>query len=121
MTFQKQILGPIHMLTQKDKWDYLRGPILENIFVSCFDIGEVPRSPGKWNWHRLSYLAFIFISEQCVFHKDYQLTTFVKPKKIIDITEILTSLIANYSILNIMPNPSIKLFQDLNFRFKVTY
>ena len=33
--------------------------------VSCFDIGEVPRSPGKWNWNWLSFLPFIFIFEQC--------------------------------------------------------
>ena len=29
-------------------------------FVSCFDIREVPESPGKWNWHRLIFLPFIF-------------------------------------------------------------
>ena len=23
--------------------------VYEKKFVSCFDIGEVPRSPGKWN------------------------------------------------------------------------
>ena len=33
--------------------------------VSCFDIGESPRSPGKLNWNRLSFLTFIFIFEQC--------------------------------------------------------
>ena len=34
-------------------------------FVSCFDIGEVPTSPGKVNWNRLRFLPFIFIYEQC--------------------------------------------------------
>ena len=33
-------------------------------FVSCFDIGEVPRSPGKWNWNWLYFLPFIFTFEQ---------------------------------------------------------
>ena len=32
--------------------------------VSCFDIGEVPRSPGKWNWNWLYFLPFIFTFEQ---------------------------------------------------------
>ena len=35
--------------------------------VSCFDIGEVPRSPGKWNWNWLYFLPFIFTFEQGVF------------------------------------------------------
>ena len=34
-------------------------------FFSCFDILEVPRSLGKWNCDRLSFLPFIFIFEQC--------------------------------------------------------
>ena len=34
--------------------------------VSCFDIEEVPRSPGKWNWNLLSFLPFIFTFEQSV-------------------------------------------------------
>ena len=33
-------------------------------FVSCFDIGEVPRRPGKWNWNWLYFLPFIFTFEQ---------------------------------------------------------
>ena len=33
--------------------------------VSCFDIGEVPKSPGKWNWNWLSFLPFIFSFKQC--------------------------------------------------------
>ena len=61
----KKNLGPVHLLTQTDKWDYLRGPIIEKNLVSCFDIGEVPRSPGKWNWNLLSFLPFIFTFEQC--------------------------------------------------------
>ena len=36
-----------------------------HLFVTCFDIGEVPRSPGKLNWNRLSFLPFVFIFEQC--------------------------------------------------------
>ena len=32
--------------------------------ASCFDIGEVPRSPGKWNWNWLYFLPFIFTFEQ---------------------------------------------------------
>ena len=35
-------------------------------FVSCFDIGEVPRSPGKWNWNWLYFLPFIFTFKQGV-------------------------------------------------------
>ena len=44
-------------------------PISRDIFcecVSCFDIGEVPKSPGKWKWNRLSILPFSFSFEQCV-------------------------------------------------------
>ena len=37
---------------------------MKKIFVSCFDIGEVPRSPGKWNWNWLYFLPFIFTFEQ---------------------------------------------------------
>ena len=36
----------------------------EKNFVSCFDIGEVPRSPGKRNWNWLYFLPFIFTFEQ---------------------------------------------------------
>ena len=61
----KKILGPVHLLPKTDKWDYLRSPIIEFFFVSCFDIGEVPRSPGKWNWNWLYFLPFIFTFEQC--------------------------------------------------------
>ena len=32
--------------------------------VSCFDIGEVHRSPGKWNWNWLYFLPFFFIFKQ---------------------------------------------------------
>ena len=32
--------------------------------VSCFDIGEVPRNPGKWNWNWLYFLPFIFTFKQ---------------------------------------------------------
>ena len=39
---------------------------MKKIFVSCFDIGEVPRSPGKWNWNWLYFLLFIFTFEQGV-------------------------------------------------------
>ena len=38
-------------------------------FFSCFSIGEVPRSPGKWNWTFLSFLLLILIFEQCVFRE----------------------------------------------------
>ena len=41
----KKILGPVHMHPKTDKWDYLRSPIMKKIFISCFDIGELPRSP----------------------------------------------------------------------------
>ena len=43
---------------------YLRSPIMKKKFVSCCDIGEVPRSPGKWNWNWLYFLPFIFTFEQ---------------------------------------------------------
>ena len=36
----------------------------EKKIVSCFDIGEVPRSPGKGNWNWLYFLPFIFTFEQ---------------------------------------------------------
>ena len=48
-----------------DKWDYLQGPIIEKYLISCFDIGEVPRSPGKLNWNQLNFLPFSFIFIQC--------------------------------------------------------
>ena len=66
LTFQKKNLGPVHLLPKTDKWDYIRSPIIEKKIISCFDIGEVPRSPEKWNWHLLSFLPFIFTFEQCV-------------------------------------------------------
>ena len=47
-----------------DKWDYLQYPIIKKN-VACFDIEDVSRSPGKWNWHRLRFLPFIFIFQQC--------------------------------------------------------
>ena len=37
--------------------------------VSCFDIGEVSRSPGKWNWNWLYFLSFIFTFEQGALHR----------------------------------------------------
>ena len=39
--------------------------IIEKKIVSCFDIGEVHRSPGKWNSNQISFLQFIFIFKQC--------------------------------------------------------
>ena len=36
----------------------------EKKFVSSFEIGEVPRSPGKWNRNWLYFLPFIFNFEQ---------------------------------------------------------
>ena len=66
LTSQKKILGPDHLHPKTDKWDYLRSPIMKKIFVSCFDIGEVSRSPGKWNWNWLYFLPFIFTFQQGV-------------------------------------------------------
>ena len=60
----KKFLGPVHLHPKMDKWDYLRSPIMKKIFVSCFDIGEVSRSPGKWNWNWLYFFPFIFTFEQ---------------------------------------------------------
>ena len=57
--------------TKMNKWDYLRSPIIEKEIISCFDIGDIPRSPGKWNWNRLSFLPFILIFEQCVIQVPY--------------------------------------------------
>ena len=37
--------------------------------VSCFDIGEAPKNPGKRNWNWLSFLPFIFIFEQCAMNE----------------------------------------------------
>ena len=71
LTSQKKILGPVHLHPKTDKWDYLRSPIMKKKIVSCFDIGEVPRSPGKWNWNWLYFLPFIFTFEQgvrCITH-----------------------------------------------------
>ena len=39
----------------------------EKNFVSCFDVGELPRSPWKRNWNWLYFLPFIFTLEQCVY------------------------------------------------------
>ena len=63
-----------------------------------FDIREVPRSLGKWNWHWLSFLPFIFFS------------------------------IKNWSILNVVQNSSLwsyscfevfllMIMQSMNFEF----
>ena len=31
--------------------------------VSCFDIRELPKRPGKWNWDLLSFfLSFLFLN-----------------------------------------------------------
>ena len=60
----KKILGPVHLHPKTDKWDYLQSPIMKKIFVCCFDIGEVLRGPGKWNWNWLYFLPFIFTFEQ---------------------------------------------------------
>ena len=60
----KKFLGPVHLHPKPDKWDYLRSPIMKKKFVSCFDIGAVPRSPGKRNWNWLYFLPFIFTFEQ---------------------------------------------------------
>ena len=54
-----------YLLPKTDKWGYLRSPIIEKIFVSCFDIREGPKSPQKWNWNLLSFFPFIFTFEQC--------------------------------------------------------
>ena len=61
MAFKKN-LGSAQLLTKIDKCD----------FVSCFDIREVPRSPVKWNWNRLSFLQFIFSFEQCELEGHFQ-------------------------------------------------
>ena len=61
----KIFVGPVHLLPKTDKWDYLQSPIIEIFFVSWFDIGEVPRSPWKWNWNFLYFLPFISSFERC--------------------------------------------------------
>ena len=51
--------------------------------VSCFDIGEVPKSPGKWNWNWHYFLPFIFTFEQGVtVHKDNEEITLAKGQHI---------------------------------------
>ena len=60
--------GPIKI------WDY-PSPIIELFFVSCFDIGEVPRSPWKWNWNLLYFLPFIFTFEQCAVSIGFSMET----------------------------------------------
>ena len=62
----KNFIGPVHLLPRTDKWDYIRSSIIEKKIVSCFDIGEVPKSPGKWNWNLLYFFPSIFTFEQCV-------------------------------------------------------
>ena len=42
---KKKILGPVHLLTQRDKWDYLWGSIIGKKH-SCFDIGRFLEAPG---------------------------------------------------------------------------
>ena len=64
----KKFLGPVHLHPKTDKWDYFRSPIMKKKIVSCFDIREVPRSPGKWNWNWLYFLPFIFTFEQGDIH-----------------------------------------------------
>ena len=58
LTLLKKILDPVHL--------FLRSPIIEIFFISCFDMWEVPRSPWNWNWNLLYFLPFIFTFEQCV-------------------------------------------------------
>ena len=62
--FSKKYPGPVHLHTQMDKWNYIQCLIIDFFSVSCFDIGEVSRSPGKWNWNWLYFLSFIFTFEQ---------------------------------------------------------
>ena len=50
---------------------------MKKIFVSCFDIGEVPKSPGKWNWNLFYFLSFIFTFELCE-GKDVEKSKLVK-------------------------------------------
>ena len=78
LTLQKKILGPVHLLPKTDKWDYLQRPIIDFFFVSCFDIGEVPRSPGNWNWNLLYFFPFIFTFEQCGL-SNFPLNMSIKP------------------------------------------
>ena len=63
----KKFLGPVHLHPKTNKWDFLRSPIMKKIFVSCFDIGEVLRSPGKWNRNLFRFLPFISTFKQCDF------------------------------------------------------
>ena len=45
-----------YLLHTIDKWDYLWSPFFEKKkIISCFDIGEVPKSPGKWKWNPLIF------------------------------------------------------------------
>ena len=60
----KNFIGPVHLLPKTDKWDYLWSPIID-LFASCFDIGEVPKSLWKMNWNLFYFLPFIFSFEQC--------------------------------------------------------
>ena len=53
-------LSFVHLDCISHKWDYLQCVIIKLFFVSCFSIGKVPRSPGKWNWNLLSFLAIHF-------------------------------------------------------------
>ena len=78
LTSQKEILGPVHLHPKTDKWDYLRSPIMKKNFISCFDIGEVPRSHGKWNWNWLYFLPLIFTFEQGALSGYCSFNTYIK-------------------------------------------
>ena len=60
-----QISRPVHVIFKSDKLDYFRSPSQQKIFFHFFSFKTASSSPGKWNWHLLSFLPFIFIFPQC--------------------------------------------------------
>ena len=61
-----QISRPVHVIFKSDKLDYFRSPSQQKNFFHFFSFKTASSNPGKWNWHLLSSLPFIFIFPQCV-------------------------------------------------------
>ena len=65
MSYPKHFYGfilPVHVHLKTDKLDYLGSPSFYFVF---FSFKTASSSPGKWNWHRLSFLPLLLIFEQC--------------------------------------------------------
>ena len=65
----KKILGPVHLLTKTDKWDYLQCPIIEFLFFSCFDIGKFLEGLGSGIGTGLVFCRSFSVSSNVADHK----------------------------------------------------